>query len=68
MFQQVIPRSFLWLVSIWAVLTIGIIGCGGDDDESDWGGTWSLETTDGETFEEALEEHEDVTASIITNN
>ena len=24
MLQQVIPRSFLWLVSIWVILTIGI--------------------------------------------
>ena len=43
MFQQVIPRSFLWLVSFCAVLIIGIIGCGGDDDDdnNEWVGTWS---------------------------
>ena len=43
MFGQVIPRSFLWFVSLCAVLIIGIIGCGGDngDDDDDWVGTWS---------------------------
>ena len=55
MFQQAIPRSFLWLVSIWAVLTIGIIGCGGDDsdgdNENEWAGTWSLESLDGQNYE-----------------
>ena len=36
MFQQVIPRSFVWLVSLGTVLIIGIIGCGGEDDENEW--------------------------------
>ena len=43
MFGQVIPRSFLWLASIWTVLIVGIIGCGGDGDsegDTDWVGTW----------------------------
>ena len=52
MFGQVIPRSFLWLVSIWAVLTIGIIGCGADDDDNEWVGTWAMETIDGESLDQ----------------
>ena len=54
MFQQAIPRSFLWLVSICAVLTIVFVGCGGDDDGDDnneWVGTWSLESLDGQNYE-----------------
>ena len=43
MFQQVTPRSFLWVVSLWTVLIIGIISCGGDDDDNDWGGTWAAD-------------------------
>ena len=52
MFQQVIPRSFLWLFSIWAGLTIGIIGCGGDDEDNEWGGRWAIATVDGESLEQ----------------
>ena len=59
MFQQVTPRSFLWLVILCAVLIIEITGCGGDDNETDddneWGGTWSLETFDGQTLEQVME-------------
>ena len=74
-FQQVIPRSFLWLVTLCAVLIIGIIGCGGDDNETDddneWVGTWSLDTYDGQTLEQVLEQElgtEGVTVSIVTNS
>ena len=69
MFGQVIPRSFLWLVCISAVLVIGITGCGGDDDD-DWVGTWAIETIDGENYEQFLEEDgpEGVNVSIVTNN
>ena len=35
MLGQVIPRSFLWFVSLCAILIIGIIGCGGDDNDAD---------------------------------
>ena len=56
MFQQVIPRSFVWLVGLWAVLIIGVTGCGGDDDENEWVGTWAVETVDGKTFEQAFAE------------
>ena len=69
MFQQVIPRSFLWLVSIWAVLTIGIIGCGGDDDDNEWVGTWAIETIDGQSFEQGFaEEFGDAIELSITAN
>lgn len=43
MFGHEIPRSFFWLVCLHAVLIIGIIGCGGDDD-NEWVGTWEIET------------------------
>ena len=71
MFGQVIPRSFLWLVSLYVVLTIGIIGCGGDDDDNDWVGTWAMETVDGQSFEQSFEEdfgEEKINISIITND
>ena len=55
MFGQAIPRSFLWLVSICAVLIIGTIGCGGDDDDNEWVGTWSLETVDGQNVSAQFE-------------
>ena len=60
MFQQVIPRSFLWLVSFCAVLIIGIIGCGGDDDDdnNEWGGTWAMETVDGKNVQAQFEAFE----------
>lgn len=70
MLGQVVHR-LMWLVGFCpVVLIIGIIGCGGDeDDDNDWVGTWSLETIDGQSFEELFEE-EGVNASIIiiTNN
>ena len=67
MFGQAIPRSFLWLVSIWIVLTIGIVGCGGDDGDSDseWVGTWSLESLDGQNYEAFWAA---LGVSIVTNN
>lgn len=74
MFQQVIRRSFLWLVSICGVLIIGVIGCGSDDNgdgDNEWVGTWSLETFDAQTLEQVLEKElatEGVTVSIVTNN
>ena len=76
MLGQVIPRSFLWLVSLCAVLILGIIGCGGEDsdgdeDDNEWAGTWSLETFDGRTLEQVLEQElgtEGVTVAIVTNN
>ena len=74
MFQQVIPRSFLWLATLYAVLIIAMIACGSDDngaDDNEWVGTWSLDTFDGQTLEQVLEQElgtEGVTVSIVTNN
>ncbi len=74
MFQLVIPCPFLRLASLCTVFIIGIIGCGGDDngvDDNDWGGTWSLETFDGQTLEQVWEQElgtEGVTVSIVANN
>ena len=69
MSQRVIPGAFLWLVSLYTVLIIGMIGCGGDDDDNEWVGTWSLESIDGETIEQALEEGEElgIDFSIVPN-
>ena len=60
MFGQVLPRSFLWLVSLCAVLTIGVTGCGGDDDDNEWVGTWELDTIDGASVEQTLSEGEEL--------
>ena len=68
MFRREIPRSFLWLVSLCAVLSIGIISCGRDDDNSDWIGTWAVETIDGQTYEQAFEEELGEKGSVVTNN
>ena len=72
MFGQVIPRSFLWFVSLCAVLIIGIIGCGGDEngddngaDDNEWVGTWSLETFDGQNYEMFWAS---LGSSVITNS
>ena len=73
MFQQVIPRSFLWLVTLCAILTIGIIGCGGDSDNDDdgWVGTWEIESVDGQSYEQYFEEQLGggaVNVSVVNNN
>ena len=59
MFQQVIPRSFVWLFSLCAVFIIGITGCGSEDDENEWVGTWAIESIDGESLEQGFIEDED---------
>ncbi len=73
MFRQVISGLFLGLISLCAVLIVGVIGCG--DDEADdnngdngeqagvsdeWVGTWSLETIDGKSLEQLLTEDESI--------
>ena len=55
MFGQVIPRSFLWFVSLCAILIIGIIGCGGDDEDNEWIGTWAIETIDGKNLQQQFD-------------
>ncbi len=79
MFGQVIPRSFVWFVSLCVVLIIGIIGCNGgggggsfggsyyEDDDNEWIGTWALETVDGQNWAQFLVE-DGVNISIITND
>ena len=77
MFGQVIPRSFVWFVSLCVVLIIGIIGCNGgggsfggsyyEDDDNEWIGTWALETVDGQSWAQFLAA-DGVSASIITND
>ena len=54
MFQQAIPRPFLWLVGLGVVLIIGVVGCGGDSDDDGWGGTWEIESIDGKSYELSL--------------
>ena len=66
MFRQRTPRSFLWFVSLWAVLSIGSISCEGDGDDNNWIGTWAVETIDGQTYEQIFEE--EGKTSIVTNN
>lgn len=56
MFQQVIPRSFLWLVTLCVVLAIGVTGCGGDDDDNEWVGTWEIESVDGQSLDQSFAE------------
>jgi len=70
MFQQAIPHSFLWLVSLCAVLIVGIISCGGDEEDNEWVGTWAIESIDGESLEQDFEENfgEEINISIITND
>ena len=48
MCAQAIPRSFFSLVSLYAVLTIGIAGCSSNDNN--WVGTWALETLNGKSL------------------
>ena len=67
MFGHVIPRSSLWLVSLWTVLISGIIGCGGDSDSevnSDWVGTWSLESVDGTNIRQQLDQFEQLAVTF----
>ena len=63
MFGQVIPRLFLRLISLGVVLIIGIIGCGGDGD-TDWVGTWSLESVDGTNIRQQLDQFEQLAGAF----
>ena len=70
MFQHLNLRSFLWIVTLYAALIIGTIGCGREGD--DWVGTWSLETVGDESWQQVLEyEYGEGFAesfSLLTNN
>ena len=71
MFQHVIPRWYLWLVSLYVVLIIVSIGCGGDEDDNEWVGTWAWETIDGQSFDRLFVEEfgeEGGNVSIVANN
>ena len=71
MFQQAIHRPFLWLVTLCAILTVGVAGCGGDSDDDGWGGTWEIESIDGKSYEQVFEEEfggNEVDVSIVTND
>ena len=35
-------------------------GCGGDDDENEWVGTWAIDSTDGESIEQTFAEGEEL--------
>ena len=72
MFQQVSPRSFFWLVTLCVSLIIGVVGCGGDSDNDDdgWGGTWAIESVDGQSYELFLKEDfggDEVDVSVVAN-
>ena len=71
MFGQVSPRSFLWSVTLCVILVIGVVGCGGDDDdENDWSGTWAIESVNGQNYELFLKEdfgRDEVDVSVVTN-
>lgn len=55
-----------WLVSLCAVLAIGFIGCGGGDSETDNDlvGTWTLESVDGATIQETIDQFKQLAAAF----
>ena len=55
-----------WLVSLCIVLTIGIIGCGGGegDDDNELVGTWTLESVDGATIQETIDQFKQLAAAF----
>ena len=66
--QKVTPCLFLVLVSLYAVLIVGVTGCGDDDDDG-WVGTWAIETINGQSLEQSLEEDfEGVGIDLLTQN
>lgn len=47
----------LWLVSLYTILTIGFIGCFGDgEDANDLVGTWRLESVDGASIQQTIDQ------------
>ena len=55
-----------WLVSLCTVLAIGIIGCGGGDSEDDneLVGTWRLESVDGATIQQTIDQFKQLAAAF----
>ena len=55
-----------WLVGLCAVLAIGIIGCGGGDSEDDneLVGTWTLQSVDGATIQQTIDQFKQLAAAF----
>lgn len=55
-----------WLVSLCAVLVIGFIGCGGGDSEdgNELVGTWRLESVDGATIQQTIDQFKQLAAAF----
>ena len=73
-FSTAILMPFLCpaLVCIYAVFAVGLSGCGDDEGSNDWGGTWKLDTVNGESFEQSMleayaEEDDGIEFSVIAN-
>ena len=55
-----------WLVSLCTVLAIGIISCGDGDseDENELVGTWTLESVDGATIQQTIDQFKQLAAAF----
>ena len=55
-----------WFVSLCTVLAIGIIGCGDGDGEGDneLVGTWTLESVDGATIQQTIDQFKQLAAAF----
>ncbi len=55
-----------WLVSLCTVLAVGIIGCGGGegDDDNELVGTWTLESVDGATIQQTIDQFKQLAAAF----
>ena len=55
-----------WLVSLCAVLAIGFIGCGDGDSEDNSGlvGTWTLQSVDGATIQQTIDQFKQLAAAF----
>ena len=55
-----------WLVSLCAVLAIGFIGCGDGDSEDNNGlvGTWTLQSVDGATIQQTIDQFKQLAAAF----
>ena len=68
MFSQAISRSFLLLATLCPVLIIGIIGCGGDEDDNEWGRHLDPSKALMVSVSKKDLQKKGVSATIITNN
>ena len=55
-----------WLVNLFTVLAIGFIGCGGGegDDDNELVGTWTLESVDGATIQQTIDQFKQLAAAF----